>query len=109
MLVRTLADMLSYDADIGGWAGKLDGTHFDGMDPDRTYLYRLCESRGIAITTMKTLGAGKLLTPEFSPFEKPLTVGQCIHYALTRPAVVSTLIGCSTREQVLEAAGSSHR
>ena len=97
-------DMLSYDADIGdAMTGKLDRTHFDGMDPDRVRLYQLCESKGLAITTMKTLGAGKLLSPEFSPFDQPLTVGQCIHYALTRPAVVSTLIGCSTREQVLEA------
>jgi predicted aldo/keto reductase-like oxidoreductase len=33
-----------------------------------------------------------------------MTVAQCIHYALTRPAVVSALIGCGSREQVLEAA-----
>ena len=97
-------DMLSHDADIGdAMAGRLDRSYFDGMDPDRVRLYQLCESKGIAITTMKTLGAGKLLSPEFTPFDKPLSVGQCIHYALTRPAVVSTLIGCNTREQVLEA------
>ncbi|NLK07364.1 MAG: 4Fe-4S binding protein [Firmicutes bacterium] len=97
-------DMLTYDADIGeAMAGRYDKDSFDGIDPDRAYLYRLCESKGVAITTMKTLGAGKLLSPEFSPFAKPLTVAQCIHYALTRPAVVSTLIGCETREQVAEA------
>jgi predicted aldo/keto reductase-like oxidoreductase len=33
-----------------------------------------------------------------------MTVAQCIHYVLTRPAVVSALIGCATKEQVLEAA-----
>jgi predicted aldo/keto reductase-like oxidoreductase len=75
------------------------------LDPDRAALYRICEQRGVAITVMKTLGAGKLLSPEHSPFEQPLTVGQCIHYALTRPAVVSTLIGCSSAAQVHEALG----
>jgi predicted aldo/keto reductase-like oxidoreductase len=74
------------------------------MDRDRAALYQLCEKQGVAITTMKTLGAGKLLSPEHTPFAKPMTVAQCIHYALTRPAVVSALIGCATKEQVLEAA-----
>jgi predicted aldo/keto reductase-like oxidoreductase len=73
------------------------------LDRDRASLYQFCERQGIAITVMKTLGAGKLLSPEHTPFAKPLTVAQCIHYALTRPAVVSTLIGCSSREEVLEA------
>jgi predicted aldo/keto reductase-like oxidoreductase len=74
------------------------------LDKDRAALYQLCEQRGVAITTMKTLGAGKLLSAKQSPFDKPLTVTQCIHYVLTRPAVVSALIGCATKEQVLEAA-----
>jgi predicted aldo/keto reductase-like oxidoreductase len=75
----------------------------DGMDKDRADFYRLCESRDVALTVMKTLGAGKLLSPEHTPFEKPLSVGQCIHYALTRPAVVSALVGCQSRAQVEEA------
>ncbi len=97
-------DMLSADADIGdAMEGRIDREEYDGTDLERAYLYRLCERKGVAITTMKTLGAGKLLSPDFSPFQKPLTVAQCIHYALTRPAVVSTMIGCSTREEVQEA------
>ncbi len=52
---------------------------------------------------MKTLGGGKLLSKEHTPFSKPLTVNQCIHYALKRPAVASTLIGCQGRKQVEEA------
>jgi predicted aldo/keto reductase-like oxidoreductase len=72
------------------------------LDPVRAGLYRLCEQKGTAITVMKSLGAGKLLSPQFTPFSKPLSVTQCIHYALTRPAVVSVLLGCSTKEQVLE-------
>jgi predicted aldo/keto reductase-like oxidoreductase len=74
------------------------------LDNDRAALYRLCEQRGVAITVMKTLGAGKLLSPKHSPFAQPLTTAQCIHYALTRPAVVSVLLGCASREEVLDAA-----
>lgn len=72
-------------------------------DPARADLYRLCESRGVAISVMKTLGAGKLLSAGHTPFARPLTPAQCIHYALTRPAVASALIGCRNREEVLEA------
>jgi predicted aldo/keto reductase-like oxidoreductase len=75
------------------------------LDPDRAALYRLCEQRGTAITVMKTLGAGKLISAEHTPFSKPLSVTQCIHYALTRPAVVSALVGCATAQQVVEAVG----
>jgi len=75
------------------------------LDPDRAALYRFCEQRGTAITVMKTLGAGKLISARHTPFSRPLSVTQCIHYALTRPAVVSALIGCATAEQVTQAVG----
>ena len=97
-------DMLPSDIYLPSVMGeKIDDAQFKGIDPKRAHLYELCENKGVAITTMKTLGAGKLLSLEFSPFEKTLTVGQCIHYALTRPAVVSSLIGCRTRGEVLQA------
>ena len=51
---------------------------------------------------MKTLGAGKLISLEHTPFSKPMTVAQCIHYALTRPAVASVLLGCKTGAEVLD-------
>jgi len=70
------------------------------VDKERLDLYRTCEKLDIPITTMKTLGGGKLLLPEQTPFSKELTVCQCIHYALTRPAVASALIGCQSRGQV---------
>jgi len=84
---------------------KIDGGIFQGIEPRRARLYELCASRDVAITTMKTLGSGKLLSAEQTPFAKPMTAAQCIHYALTRPAVVSTLIGCKNRAEVLEAIG----
>lgn len=52
---------------------------------------------------MKTLGAGKLISPEHTPFAKPLSVHQCIHYALSRPAVASVMLGCQTSDEVRNA------
>lgn len=76
---------------------------FVGFDPARAALYALCEQRHIGITVMKTLGAGKLISAEHTPFDQPLTVAQCMHYALTRPAVASVMLGCRTRAEILSA------
>lgn len=73
------------------------------IDPIRADLYKYCEQKEIAITVMKTLGGGRLLSAEHSPFKKAMSVTQCIHYALTRPGVVSALIGCQSAKQVEEA------
>jgi uncharacterized protein len=88
-----------YDA----FGDKFNEEAFEGIEPARARLYELCAQRNVAITVMKTLGAGRLLSADQTPFTKPLTVGQCIHYALTRPAVVSTLIGCRSAAEVEEA------
>ena len=74
-----------------------------GIDSARADFYKLCEQKNVAITVMKTLGAGKLLSAEHTPFKKAMTVEQCIHYALTRPAVASALIGCKSRDEILKA------
>ena len=79
------------------------GTYKKNLDPHRQDFYKYCEQQSVAITVMKTLGAAKLLKREFTPFSQPLTVAQCIHYALTRPAVVSALLGCSETSHVEEA------
>lgn len=76
---------------------------FNGIDPKRAALYKLCEQKGVGITVMKTLGAGKLISAEHTPFIKPMTTSQCIHYALTRPAVGSALLGCKSRAEVMDA------
>lgn len=83
----------------------LNAAAFQGIDPVRAALYQLCEQKGVGITVMKTLGAGKLISPEHTPFEKPLTVPQCIHYALTRPAVASVMLGCQSGAEVRDVMG----
>jgi len=93
-------DMVPAHTDALNYLGDAKLDFEKSLDPDRAALYRLCEQRGVAITVMKTLGAGKLLSPKFTPFGRPMKSAQCIHYALTRPAVVSALVGCSTAEQM---------
>ena len=102
-------DMAPAGVDVHDYVGsapkKPELDYEKKLDPGRAALYRFCEQRGVAITVMKTLAGGKLLSPQHTPFVRPLTVNQCIHYALTRPAVVSVLTGCATREQMLESLG----
>lgn len=80
----------------------LDKNAFCGFDPTRAALYTLCEKMRIGITVMKTLGGGKLISPEHTPFDHPLSVAQCMQYALTRPAVASVMVGCQSRAEVLD-------
>ncbi|HPH96932.1 MAG TPA: aldo/keto reductase [Anaerolineaceae bacterium] len=75
-----------------------------GMDEQRERLYQTCAAKGIAITVMKPYGGGMLLDAKKSPFEVALTPLQCLHYALTRPAVSAVMAGCFTPEQIREAA-----
>ena len=65
---------------------------FLNFDPDRKELYEKCLRLGVGITVMKAFGGGQLLD-ESSPALKALTPVQCIHYALTRPAVSCVMSG----------------
>ena len=64
-----------------------------GIDPARSELYKLCEQKGVALTVMKAYGGSRLFDEKRSPFGVALTPVQCIHYALTRPAVASVFTG----------------
>ena len=72
------------------------------MDPGRQRLYEVCQEMGVGITVMKAFGGGDLLDESLSPAAKALTVNQCLHYALTRPAVATVLAGAHTEEQLRE-------
>ena len=76
-----------------------------GIDADRALLYRTCEQNDVGITVMKGFAGGRLFDEKRSPFGVRLTPVQCIHYALTRPAVGSILCGYDTKEQLDEAVG----
>lgn len=81
-------DLKTYDKSIGGIA------------PERAELYRICDENGVGITVMKGYAGGRLFDPSTSPFGVALTPVQCLHYALTRPAVASVLVGYDSKEHV---------
>ena len=69
------------------------------IDADRDALYKLCERKGVGITVMKAFAGGRLLDAARSQFKVAMTPVQCVHYALTRPAVASVLAGFHEPEQ----------
>lgn len=77
---------------------ELQGTM--NVDPERARLYALCEEKGVGITVMKGLGAGRLLDASLSPFRFAMTEIQCIHYALSRPATCSVLVGARSIREI---------
>lgn len=85
-------------------AGKKQDYSTLTLEPARAALYRTCEERGVAITVMKSLAMGTLLSAERSPLGVAMTTAQCIHYALTRPAVAAVMVGMQTVEEVAVAA-----
>ena len=78
------------------WDEKNYEKQLINMDPDRQRLYETCQRLGVGITVMKAFGGGDLLHADLSPACVALTPHQCIHYALTRPAVASVLAGART-------------
>jgi predicted aldo/keto reductase-like oxidoreductase len=94
-------DAMPPETDVDGLMSKTSYANFSAFvpRPERVKLYRACEARGVGITVMKSLGAGALLDARRSPFGEALTAAQCIHYALTRPAGASVLVGCKMPEE----------
>lgn len=93
-------DLLPADEDCETlWAEKSYEKPLFNIEPKRERLYETCQRMGVGITVMKAFGGGDLLS-EDSPAGKALTVPQCIHYALTRPAVASVLSGVRSMEEL---------
>lgn len=100
--VNPCYDLLPGDEDCEAlWADASYQGQLMNMDPQREKLYETCHRLGVGITVMKAFGGGTLLS-ETSPAGKALTVNQCIHYALTRPAVASVMVGAHTMEELAE-------
>ncbi|MDD3347120.1 aldo/keto reductase [Oscillibacter sp.] len=80
-------------------ADSYHGT-LSNMDPEREHLYETCQRLGVGITVMKAFGGGDLLSETLSPAGRALTPVQCIHYALTRPAVACVMSGARSLEDL---------
>lgn len=97
-------DMLPASEDINELFKQHYNEELRGISPEREELYRICEQEGIGITVMKGYAGGRLLNAGHSPFGVALTPVQCLHYALTRPAVAAVMVGYGTPEEVDAAA-----
>lgn len=98
-------DMLPASEDIDTMFAEEFDAGLKGIDLDRAMLYKACEENDVGITVMKGFAGGRLFDAKRSPFGVCLTPVQCIHYALTRPAVCSIMCGYDTKEQVDAAVG----
>ncbi len=97
-------DMLPASEDINQLFSEHYNENLKGIAPEREELYQICERENVGITVMKGYGGGRLFQAESSPFGVALTPVQCLHYALTRPAVTTVLVGCASPEEVDAAA-----
>lgn len=93
-------DMMPPTEDITQYFKETYEDNLGGIAPERAKLYALCEKNGVGITVMKGYAGGRLFSAEASPFGVALTPVQCLHYALTRPAVASVMVGYDTTEHV---------
>lgn len=92
--VNPCYDLLPANEDVESlWDERNYAKPLVNMDPERQALYETCQRLGVGITVMKAFGGGDLLNGELSPAGKALTPYQCLHYALTRPAVASIMCG----------------
>ncbi len=82
------------------WADESYEKPLFNLDPEREKLYETCQRSGIGITVMKAFGGGDLLSEADSPAGKAMTVCQCLHYALTRPAVCAVMAGAHSPAQL---------
>ena len=101
--VNPAFDMVPSSEDIDAYFSEDYSASLSGIDPERAALYRFAEKEGVGITVMKGYAGGRLFDPARSPFGVALTPVQCLHYALTRPAVASVLVGSETVAQVDQA------
>ena len=78
------------------WADESYEKPLFNLDPVREELYETCQRLGVGITVMKAFGGRDLLSEEYSPAGKAMTAVECLHYALTRPAVASVMCGAKS-------------
>ena len=93
-------DMLPATEDLNEYFAENYQEELGGIAPERVELYSICERENVGITVMKGYAGGRLFSAEASPFQVALTPVQCLHYALTRPAVASIMVGYDTPEHV---------
>lgn len=101
--VNPAFDMLPPVTDIEEYFAEKYDEKLGGIAPEREELYKLCEQNRVGITVMKGYAGGRLFQAQTSPFGVALMPVQCLHYALTRPAVASVMVGFDNPQHVYDA------
>lgn len=101
--VNPAFDMMPATEDLNQYFADEYDAKLGGIAPERVELYNICERENVGITVMKGYAGGRLFSAEASPFGVALTPVQCLHYALTRPAVASVMVGYDTKKHVDDA------
>ncbi len=70
---------------------------------ERSRFYRECDKNQVDIQVMKAYGGGTLLKAESSPFNRAMTIHQCLKYVLDRPAVMSVPVGVRSLQDLKDA------
>lgn len=97
--INPAMDLLSPDAPMeDAFSEKAYTVNQVSISPERLALYRRCEALQTGIVVMKGYGAGMLLK------QPGVTPEMAIHYALTRPGVVTMAAGCRSVAEVEAAA-----
>ena len=96
-------DMMPPVTDLEEYFAEKYDENLGGIAPEREELYKLCEQKQVGIIVMKGYAGGRLFHAKTSPFGVALTPVQCLHYALTRPAVASVMVGFDNPRHVDEA------
>lgn len=103
--VNPCYDLLPASEDVESlWDEKNYENPLVNMDPERARLYETCQRLGVGVTVMKAFGGGDLLSDKLSLAGKALSPFQCLHYALTRPAVACVMAGARSVDELVRAA-----
>lgn len=101
--VNPAFDLLPPITDLEQYFKEQYDESLSGIAPEREELYKICDQNRVGITVMKGYAGGRLFHAQTSPFGVALTPVQCIHYALTRPAVAAVMAGFDNPQHVYEA------
>ena len=98
--VNPAFDLMPPTDNLDNYFAETYAEELGGVDPVRVEMYKVCAQHDVGITCMKPFAGGRLFDAGRSPFGVALTPVQCIHYALTKPGVISVLCGYDTPAQV---------
>lgn len=102
-IARKLLELNDFDLFMFSINAAFDfkkGDYAVGDYKEREDLYRLAQSKGVAISAMKPFAGGQLLNAKLSPIGIALSPLECIAYVLERPAVITVVAGATKTSDI---------